>query len=46
MGSRAQGLFAARGIRVVTGASADSPERVVQAYLDGTLVTGDNACDH
>ncbi len=46
MGSRAQGLFAERGIRVVTGASADSPERVVQAYLDGTLVTGDNVCDH
>ncbi len=46
MGSRAQGLFAERNIRVVTGAPADAPEALVRAYLDGSLQTGDNACDH
>lgn len=46
MGSRAQGLFAERGIRVVTGAAADTPEQVAQAYLEGTLETGANVCDH
>jgi predicted Fe-Mo cluster-binding NifX family protein len=46
MGSRAQGLFAERGIRVMTGAPADTPEKVVHAWLDGTLVQGENVCDH
>ncbi len=46
MGSRAQSLFTEYGIQVVTGASAGTPEDVVQAYLEGTLVTGENICDH
>jgi predicted Fe-Mo cluster-binding NifX family protein len=46
MGSRAQDLFAQQGIRVITGAPAESPEAVVRAYLDGTLKVGQNACDH
>ncbi len=46
MGSRAQGLFAQNGITVVTGAPAGTPEALVAAYLQGTLVTGDNVCDH
>ncbi len=46
MGQRAQGLFAENQIKVVVGASADTPENLVQAYLNGTLKTGDNVCDH
>jgi len=46
MGGRAQQLFAQRGIKVVVGAPAEEPEKVVQQYLDGTLKTGENVCDH
>ncbi len=46
MGSRAQSLFAENGIKVVVGASAGSPEEVANAYLNGTLQTGGNICDH
>lgn len=46
MGSRAQGLFAERGIAVIVGAPAETPERIVQAYLDGNLESGENVCDH
>lgn len=46
MGSRAQGLFAERGIKVVTGALAEDPRQAVELYLKGTLETGVNTCDH
>jgi predicted Fe-Mo cluster-binding NifX family protein len=46
MGSRAHSLFAAASIQVVTGAPADSATALVRQYLDGKLVTGENACDH
>jgi predicted Fe-Mo cluster-binding NifX family protein len=46
MGSRAQMLFAENGIKVVIGAAAGSPEEVANAYLNGTLQTGANICDH
>jgi ATP-binding protein involved in chromosome partitioning len=46
MGQRALGLFAENGIQVVTGATAGSPEELVMAYLNGTLQTGANVCDH
>ena len=46
MGQRAQQLFSQAGIEVVIGAASDTPEAVVQAYLAGTLATGDNICDH
>lgn len=46
MGSRAQMLFAEQGIAVVTGAPAGDPKAVIQAYLDNSLVTGENGCDH
>ncbi len=46
MGSRAQGLFAERGIQVIVGASPGDPETIVRSYLDDTLVTGQNVCDH
>jgi Mrp family chromosome partitioning ATPase/predicted Fe-Mo cluster-binding NifX family protein len=46
MGQRAQQLFAQNDIKVVTGASSGSPEGLVSAYLQDTLETGDNICDH
>jgi predicted Fe-Mo cluster-binding NifX family protein len=46
MGMRAQQLFSGNGIKVVIGASAEAPREIVAAYLDGSLKTGDNVCDH
>ena len=46
MGSRAQSLFAQQGIAVMVGAPSESPETIVQAYLDGSLEAGTNVCDH
>ena len=46
MGQRAQDLFAQQQITVITGAEADRPEALVQAFLENTLQTGQNACDH
>ena len=46
MGQRAQQLFEAQDIAVVTGASPEDPETLAKAYLDGALQTGANACDH
>jgi len=46
MGSRAQGLFAERGIKVIVGASEGDPETLVMNFVDGLLVTGANVCDH
>jgi len=44
--SHAQSLFAERGITVCVGAECDTSDTVVARYLDGSLVTGTNACDH
>ena len=46
MGQRAQGLFVEHGIQVIVGASADTPENLINSYLAGTLHAGDNVCDH
>ena len=46
MGQRAQQLFAQNNIKVVIGASDQAPDQLVRAYLDNTLETGDNICDH
>ena len=46
MGQRAQQLFAQNDIEVVIGATTSSPEELVSAYLEDTLETGDNICDH
>jgi ATP-binding protein involved in chromosome partitioning len=46
MGSRAQQLFAQKGIKVITGAMEGSPKEVVEQYLKGSLQTGANTCDH
>jgi ATP-binding protein involved in chromosome partitioning len=46
MGQRAQQMFTQNGISVVVGAPGDAPESIVSAYLEGTLQTGQNVCDH
>lgn len=46
MGTRAQGLFNENGIKVITGASAEEPKKIVQDFLKNNLVIGDNVCDH
>lgn len=46
MGVRAQQLFAEQGIKVIVGAGEGDPEKLVLEYLNGTLVSGVNACDH
>lgn len=46
MGGRAQGLFAQHGIDLCLGAPVASPADLVAAYLEGTLESGENTCDH
>jgi predicted Fe-Mo cluster-binding NifX family protein len=46
MGPRAQDLFRQHGIQVVAGVPEELPEKLVLDYLQGTLRTGENACDH
>ena len=46
MGARAQTLFAQNNITVVLGAPAENPAQIVRSYLDGSLQTGANFCDH
>jgi predicted Fe-Mo cluster-binding NifX family protein len=46
MGRRALDLFAQNGIDVVVGAPNLRPEDLVQQYLDESLPTGLNVCDH
>jgi ATP-binding protein involved in chromosome partitioning len=46
MGSRAHSLFQEASIEVLTGVPAESAATLVRQYLEGELVTGENACDH
>ena len=46
IGARAQQMFAMQNIKVIVGAPEDNPEKLVLDYLNGTLKTGVNACDH
>lgn len=46
MGMRAQQLFSAQGIQVITGAPSGEPEALVLQYLEGNLECGENACSH
>jgi len=46
MGQRALTLFNQYGINVVVGAPAETPEDLIQGYLDDSLATGVNLCDH
>lgn len=46
MGQRAQLIFEQAGIQVICGAPSETPDIVVDGYLQGNLETGDNTCDH
>lgn len=46
MGESAKGLLNGKGIEVVTGVPMDTPESLVNQYLTGSLVLGNNACEH
>ena len=46
MGPGARQALAQHGIAVVTGASTNTPENLVKAYLSGTLQLGGNQCGH
>ena len=46
MGGRAIDLFKQNSIDVIIGAPALEPEELVKSYLNKTLVTGANVCDH
>ncbi len=42
----AQKRFNEYSIKVITGAQPDSPEKIVEAFLNNSLVIGPNMCDH
>ncbi|HON58298.1 MAG TPA: NifB/NifX family molybdenum-iron cluster-binding protein [Smithella sp.] len=46
MGQRAQQLFAQQDIQVVVGAPSETPEKLIADYFAGSLLVGDNLCDH
>ncbi len=46
MGFKAQDLFTRNNIEVCIGVSSDSPESLVEQYLNNQLRTGENLCDH
>lgn len=46
MGQRALQFFDQFGIKVIIGAPSIEPEEAVKQYLDGSLETGANVCDH
>jgi predicted Fe-Mo cluster-binding NifX family protein len=43
---RSLGLLSEKGIQVSVGAPSSRPEALVEQYLQGTLITGQNICDH
>ena len=46
IGQRAQSLFSQQGIKVVCGTDDSDPTRAVTRYLEGSLTSGPNPCDH
>ena len=46
MGQRARQLFAQNNIKVIVGAPEQPVEELALAFIDNTLKTGDNVCDH
>jgi len=46
MGQRAIDLFSEKGIKVITGAPSLEPDELVKRYLNQTLATSGNVCDH
>ena len=46
MGGRAIDLFVQAGVQVMAGCPAIEPEKLVEAYFNGSLTIGANACGH
>jgi Mrp family chromosome partitioning ATPase/predicted Fe-Mo cluster-binding NifX family protein len=46
IGEKAQGLLRENGIEVIVGVPPEAPESLARRYLEGTLVSGANICDH
>ncbi len=46
MGGRAQELFTAQNIKVLTGAPVATAEQIVEAFFANNLQCGDNTCSH
>ncbi len=46
MGNRAQNLFKQNNIEVNVGSPSLAPEKIIEQYLNGSLILGQNACDH
>ena len=46
MGQRAVNLFTENMIKVIVGAENNMPENLVNDYLNDSLKTSSNACDH
>ncbi len=46
MGMKAQEIFAVNGITVFYGVENKALQQIVESYIRGELVTGNNLCDH
>ncbi len=46
MGPMAVQLLESNGMEVVIGVPSDEPEKIVNDYINGTLKSGENACNH
>jgi len=46
IGSRAQSIFSENNIKVITNVISEDPEKAVLDYINGTLTTGTDMCDH
>ncbi len=46
MGQRAQAIFSQHGVEAVVGVQGSDPREVVINWMNGSLATGTNTCDH
>jgi len=46
MGQRAVQMFEDKGIKVLVGVQGEETESLVKSYMEGTIVSGTNVCDH
>ncbi len=46
IGMKAQNHFQEYGVQVITGAQTATPEDIAKQYLEGSLLVGENACNH
>ena len=46
MGQKARTLFAQNGVNAIVGAPSINPREVAESYLNNTLKTSENSCNH